>query len=405
MKMTIRSISSLLKISFRIILRLYLRTMVIMTTPKSPAELIIHPETQQFICKGAWSILFLNNVLNQLQQKTFIRSRKVSINGQDISNLDSAGALALLQLRDSLVQANNSVEFIFFDKEQQKLIHLLDSKKEAIHFIPTSPLKHSALNQLGRETVHKLQQIDGLIALIGSLSDKLIAAASSWKRLQIPSLVSNINTTGIQALPIISLLSFLIGVVLAYQMGLQLETYGANSFIAFLSGMACFREFAPLITAIIVAGRTSSAFTAQIGSMKINEEIDALETMGLSPVELLVLPKLLGLMLIFPLLIFWSDAFSLFGAMLLSKLKLGVGYLDFMTRIRDTVGAKQMLLGLYKAPVFAILIALVGCFQGFNVEANASSIGSQTTKSVVQALFLIIIADAAFSIIYSWLHL
>lgn len=376
-----------------------------MTITKSPAEFIYHSESKEFICKGSWTILSIDNVLNQLQQKLLVNNAPLSINGQDISHLDSAGAMALLQCRDALIQAHNSVEFVFFDNEQQKLMHLLDSKKEATHFIPEPPIKHSVLNQLGRETVHKLQQVDGLIALIGNLSDKLIAAASSWKRLQIPSLVSNINTTGIQALPIIALLSFLIGVVLAYQMGLQLETYGANSFIAFLSGMACFREFAPLITAIIVAGRTSSAFTAQIGSMKINEEIDALETMGLSPVELLVLPKLLGLMLIFPLLIFWSDAFSLFGAMLLSKLKLGVGYLDFMTRIRDTVGAKQMLLGLYKAPVFAILIALVGCFQGFNVEANASSIGSQTTKSVVQALFLIIIADAAFSIVYSWLHL
>ena len=169
--------------------------------------------------------------------------------------------------------------------------------------------------------------------------------------------------------------------------------------------MAIFREFAPLITAIIVAGRTSSSFTAQIGSMKINEEIDALYTMGLSPIELIVVPKVLGILIIFPLLIFWADMFSTLGAMLMSKFMLHVGYIDFLSRLQESVGLKQMMLGLYKAPAFAILIALVGCFQGFQVEASADSVGSQTTKSVVQALFLIIIADATFSVVYSWLDL
>lgn len=164
-----------------------------------------------------------------------------------------------------------------------------------------------------------------------------------------------------------------------------------------------FREFAPLITAIIVAGRTSSAFTAQIGSMKLNEEVDAINTMGLSPTELLVMPKVLGLLFVFPLLIFWADIFSIIGALFMSKSMLNVGYIDFLERLKESVGLEQMMLGLYKAPVFAILIALVGCFQGFRVEAQGDSIGSQTTKSVVQALFLIIVADAVFSIVYSWM--
>jgi phospholipid/cholesterol/gamma-HCH transport system permease protein len=169
--------------------------------------------------------------------------------------------------------------------------------------------------------------------------------------------------------------------------------------------MAIFREFAPLITAIIVAGRTSSAFTAQIGSMKINEEIDALYTMGLSPTELLVMPKIIGLLIVFPLLIFWSDLFSTFGAMIMAKSMLNVGYTDFLSRLQESVGLQQFMLGLYKAPTFAVLIALVGCFQGFQVEFNADSLGTKTTKSVVQSLFLIIIADAAYSIIYSWLNI
>ena len=166
--------------------------------------------------------------------------------------------------------------------------------------------------------------------------------------------------------------------------------------------MAIFREFGPLITAIIVAGRSGSAFTAQIGSMKINEELDALNTMGLSPTELLVVPKVIGLSIMFPLLIFWSDLFAIFGAMVMSKYQLSVGYQDFLSHLQDSVGFKQMMLGLYKAPAFSVLIALVGCFQGFQVGHSADSVGAQTTRSVVQALSLIIVADAVYSIIYSW---
>ena len=376
-----------------------------MTTHLTPAEFTVDTQDNQYLCIGSWSVLLLNTLLERLGQIPLSTSKTVIINGEGILQFDSAGALALLQCIDALNIKQTDVQFIHFTPKQLELITLLKNKQDALYYTPIPPKKESALTLLGKETVSKLTQVDGLVTLVGKISDKLFSAASHWKQLRFQSIIANIHTTGLQALPIIALLSFLIGVVLAYQMGLQLETYGASNFIAYLCGMACFREFAPLITAIIIAGRTSSSFTAQIGSMKINEEVDAIQTMGLSPVELLVLPKVLGLLLVFPLLIFWADFFSILGAMLMSKFKLSVGYLDFATRIQDTVGAKQMLLGLYKAPAFAILIALVGCFQGFNVEANSSSIGSQTTKSVVQALFLIIIADAAFSIVYSWLRL
>lgn len=288
------------------------------------------------------------------------------------------------------------------DKQQHALIQLVESKKKQLDFSPPSPDSQSLLYYIGKESWHKLTQAKDFIKLLGELSIKLVESFAH-QRFQLTSIASNIESAGIKALPIIALLAFLIGVVLAYQMGLQLKTYGANIFIAYLSGMALFREFSPLITAIIVAGRTSSAFTAQIGSMKINEEIDALHTMGLSPTELLVIPKVLGLLLVFPLLIFFADIFSILGAMFMSKLMLTVSYHDFLARLKESVGIKQFMLGIYKAPVFAIIVALVGCFQGFLVESSADSIGSQTTKSVVQALFLIIIADAIFSIIYSWI--
>lgn len=356
-------------------------------------------------CQGNWTIMHIQKAIASLKSENHPTNQALIINGSSVDNLDSAGALTLLDCKKILIDAGNTVQIVGFNKQQLDILNLITKKDRGISFEPQEDKKQTLLYKIGEEASYKLSQANGFLSLIGDLVDKLLSAFANWHRFQIPSIISNMASTGLYALPIIGLLSFLIGIVLAYQMGLQLENYGATGFIAYLSGMAIFREFAPLITAIIVAGRTSSAFTAQIGSMKINEEIDALYTMGLSPTELLVVPKVIGLMLMLPLLIFWSDVFSVLGAMIMAKYKLHVGYLDYLTRLQNDVGCKQLMLGMYKAPTFAILISLVGCFQGFQVESNADSVGSQTTRSVVQALFLIIITDAVYSIIYSWLRL
>jgi phospholipid/cholesterol/gamma-HCH transport system permease protein len=372
---------------------------------QSKAQIIFDKEHNRFQCTGIWTVLALDGLSKNFKTSDLPKAQKLELNGESVSAFDSAGALALMNCVNELKQKDNQVELINFSEAQTQLINLIESKREVLTYQIPVAVPEGVLYQIGKESENKLKQVDGLVILIGDLSTKLFEAMGNWRRFQFPSIVSNIDSAGIKALPIVALLSFLIGVVLAYQMGLQLATYGANIFIAYLSGMAIFREFAPLITAIIVAGRTSSAFTAQIGSMKINEEVDALLTMGLSPTELLVMPKVIGLLIVFPLLIFWADLFSILGAMIMSSTMLNVGFEDFLIRLRDTVGLSQLMLGLYKAPAFALLIALVGCFQGFRVESSADSIGSQTTKSVVQALFLIIIVDAIFSVVYSWMKL
>ncbi len=377
-----------------------------MTMAQNSAQISFDKELARFHCTGAWSVLRIEDLLVRFPQIQFPENQQIIISGEGIIQFDSAGALALIRCMEILKQHKNQIELRDFSENQKHLIELIQSKKDILDYQIPSPHKQNILYQLGRESEIKFRQVDGFLYLVGDLTTKLWEAMSNWRRFQIPSIMANIHSTGITALPILALLSFLIGVVLAYQMGLQLQTYGANSFIAYLSGMAIFREFSPLITAIIVAGRTSSAFTAQIGSMKLNEEIDALLTMGLSPTELLVLPKVIGLMIAFPLLIFWSDVFSILGAMFMANNMLGISFIDFLQRLRDSVGLSQLNLGLYKAPAFALLIALVGCFQGFRVESGTEkNIGSQTTKSVVQALFLIIIADAIYSVIYSRMHL
>jgi phospholipid/cholesterol/gamma-HCH transport system permease protein len=210
-----------------------------------------------------------------------------------------------------------------------------------------------------------------------------------------------IYSTGYQAIGIITLLAFLIGVVLAYQMGGQLIAYGANIFIVKLLGLSLLREFAPLITSIIVAGRSGSAFTAQIGTMKIQEELDALRTFGISPIERLVLPRLCGLIIALPLLVVLADISSVIGGMIMSKVYLGISYGEFISQFHTDISFYTYFIGLIKTPVFALIIASVGSYRGFCVHGHASSIGEETTKSVVYSIFLIIIADAIFSILFS----
>lgn len=361
-------------------------------------------------CTEQWNVFRVANAVNAIDvfKKTNLprNCRQAIIFGEEIDDLDSAGAISLLTLENFLKALNYVIKYENFHKTHLDLINLIKNQDLLSNKKPEVVPKLNLFEMIGYEAKQKLYQAKGFFGLVGTITKDCFDFIKNPKKFHFNYVVSNIYSAGIKALPIIGLLSFLIGIVLAYQMGLQLQTYGANILIAFLSGMAIFREFAPLITAIIVAGRTGSSFTAQIGSMKVNEEIDAINTMGLSPTKLLVIPKLLGLLIVFPLLIFWANIFSILGAMFMSKTMLNVGYIDFLMRLKSSVGLKQLLLGLYKAPAFSLIIALVGCFQGFAVEASGEkNIGFQTTKSVVQALFLIIIADAAFSVLYSWMGL
>jgi phospholipid/cholesterol/gamma-HCH transport system permease protein len=172
-----------------------------------------------------------------------------------------------------------------------------------------------------------------------------------------------------------------------------------------LVGLAMLRELSPLLTAIIVAGRSGSAYTAQIGTMKINEEIDALRTIGVGPQELLVLPKILALIIALPLLTVYADVAGVLGGMIMASSKLGVSFDVFIDRLDDAISLSSFLTGVGKAPVFAVIIALVGCFQGFQASGSADSVGRQTTVSVVQSIFLVIVADALFSIVFNWLDI
>ena len=222
------------------------------------------------------------------------------------------------------------------------------------------------------------------------------------QRFRWQALFVSLEATGLNALPIIGLLSFLMGVVISYQAAVQLRPFGANIFIVDLVGISILREIGPLVTAIIVAGRSGSAYAAQIGTMKVTQEVDALRTLGMAPMELLVIPRVLALVIALPLLTVFADALGVFGGMLIASSQLEVSFGDFLNRFEEVVAPVHYLIGLGKAPVFAMLIGMVGCFQGFQVQGSADSVGRHTTLSVVQGIFLVIVADALFSVLFSW---
>jgi len=261
------------------------------------------------------------------------------------------------------------------------------------------------LERIGLGAADAFEQSLALLAFVGECALALAACIAQPSRMRWRPILFNIRSAGFDALPVVALLSFLLGVVIAYQGADQLRQYGANIFVADLVGLSMLREFSPLIVAIILAGRSGSAYAAQIGTMAVTEEIDAMRTLGIPPLDVLVLPKLLALLVVLPLLTVFADVIGVLGGMVMARAQLGVGYSEFLERFVQAVSVTAYLIGVCKAPVFAAIIAVVGCFQGFRTRGGADSVGRQTTRSVVQAIVLVIVADALFSIAFSALGL
>jgi phospholipid/cholesterol/gamma-HCH transport system permease protein len=246
------------------------------------------------------------------------------------------------------------------------------------------------------------------VSALGFIGESTIGI---WRSLKAPSgirwraLLRSLELDGFNALPITGLLSFLIGVVIAYQGAEQLRKFGTNIFVVDLVGISLLREISPLIVAILIAGRSGSAYAAEIGTMKVTEELDAVQTLGLSPIQLLVLPRVLALVVALPLLTVYADGLGVFGGMLIASNQLNVSFTEFVDRFEEAVALRHFLIGIGKAPFFAFIIALVGCYQGFQIRGGVDDVGRHTTTSVVQSIFLVIVFDAWCSILLSWWEL
>ena len=262
-----------------------------------------------------------------------------------------------------------------------------------------SPL--TPLAAIGEWVVKGGLAIVGFLAFLGELLIVIAQVSLRPHRWRVRSAVNHMWAAGVAALPIVGLLSFLIGVVTAYQGAAQLARFGAEIFIVNVIGVGVLREMGALIAAIVVAGRSASAFAAQIGSMNVNEEVDALKTMNIDPVEILVVPRVIGLFLIFPFIVFFSDMMGILGGLLMSTVALNITVTQFATQFQHTVPLSDLWVGLSKAPLFAFTIAMIGCFQGLSAARSAESVGQKTTAAVVQSIFLVIAIDAVLSVLYA----
>ncbi len=328
------------------------------------------------------------------------RSARIDLAG--LEAFDTAGALLVHRTTKQLAARGLEVELSGGLETHRGLIETVRSHDLDC---PPPPPARSALTTLmertGRSTYFVLDEALSLTNFLGHTVVVLVRSLLRPGRIRWTALINQMERTGLNAMPIVGLISFLIGVVLAYQGADQLKKFGAEIFTVNLVGVGVLREMAIMLTAIVVAGRSGSAFTAQIGTMKVNEEIDAMRTIGLDPMEVLVLPRVLALILVLPLLTFYADIMGLLGGAVMANWALDISFFQFARQFNVGVPVWSFWVGLIKAPVFAFIIAVVGCYEGFKVSISAESVGQRTTAAVVEAIFLVIVLDALFSIIFS----
>lgn len=357
-----------------------------------------------FCCQGSWTQTENIKLQRKLASMQPISNEPIVIDGSELETLDSVGALLLSNFAKQWESSGYEVQWQGFSKTHQDVFALIKKYSEEPPPLP-SAVPFEWLYNLGRKSIRLGSQLLAYLSFVGLICYEVLGWCKAPLKIRFRSICHNIQTTGTNAIFIIALLSFLIGVVLAYQVGVQLRSYGANIFVVDFLGIAILREFGPMITAIIIAGRTGSSYAAQIGTMQLTEEVAALQTMGLSPIEVLVLPRLAALWVALPLLVVLSEVMGLVGGMIMAKVMLSLSFTDFIHRFSYAVDLQTFLIGLVKVPVFAVLIASIGTFQGFQVKDSAASVGERTTVSVVQGIFMIIVTDAAFSILFSKLGL
>ena len=353
---------------------------------------------------GRWLISTLADIDPGLRELAPGPVRQARIDISAIDALDSTGAWILHRTLKQLRAGGLTAEFAGVGRAFGEMLELIerDDVEQKLEREEISPVI-AMVQRVGEAAYAVCDKAADLLNFLGVTVLTTVRTAARPGRLRLISLASHVERVGLNALPIVGLLSFLIGVVLAFQGADQLKRFGAEIFTVNLLGVSILREMGVLLTAIIIAGRSGSAFTAEIGTMQVNEEIDAMRAIGLDPIEVLVLPRILALVIALPLLAVFADLMGLLGGALMSFVVLDISLVQFAERLKEVVPMWAFWIGMIKAPVFGLAIGLVGCHEGLGVSGSAESVGKQTTKSVVVAIFLVIIIDAAFSILFSYI--
>jgi len=331
---------------------------------------IIEKELQKFSCKKIQTVKVAN-----------------------LKRIDTAAALLLKNLSDNFRLLNDTP-----NEQIQKTLNLVSNFKS---LEKTEKVVNGFLESIGKFWCKKFAFLTDFLNFIGLLITKKITLIFSWKNFRYKEIFFEINQSAVRAIGIVALTSFLVGIVIAYQSAVQLKMYGANIFIVDMLGISILRELAPMLTAIVIAGRSGSAYTAEIGAMKITEELDAMRTMGFDPYFYLVIPRIIALSISLPILIFIADVSGIFGGMIIAHTELDITPGLFLERLSSVVDVKHFLIGEFKGPFFASMIAMIAIYRGFMVKDDTQSIGKNTTKSVVEAIFSVIVIDAIFSVIFT----
>jgi len=356
------------------------------------------PEQIHIASINHWNIYHLKGIKKELQElvKT-LPSLPIVWDVGSVESFDSAGVILFRKYFLSLEESHD-IEIINYSDKQKRMYDLLEKHSEESTIVIKKP---NIFYRVGKESMEYVKDGREFLEFLGHTSMAFISSLRHPKHMRLKEMSYYIHISGINALPIIALTAFLVGLVIAYQSAVQLAKFGADIFIADMIGISITRELAPMITAIVIAGRSGSSYTAQIGAMKITEEISAMKTMGFDPYYFLVLPRIFALMIAMPLLIFFADIIGIFGGMVVANIELGISYEQFINRLQAALSPTHYLIGILKAPFFALIIAIISTYRGFQVSSNTESIGYYTTKSVVNSIFFVIMCDALFSIFFT----
>lgn len=361
----------------------------------------LHPP--RILASGDWVLAhyrLLEPAVGQLEARL---PADVEFDLSQLGSLDTAGATLLVNLLGDQRISDLKQLAPTLPVERRVLLETVGRALQGFEPPPAEKppgLAIELLANVGRSMENFWHNLVALLGFIGLTLQTLFASLLRPTRWRITSLVANLQQIGLNAVPIIMLLTFLVGAVIAFLGSTVLSTFGASIFTVQLVVFSFLREFAVLLTAILMAGRTASAFTAELGLMKANEEIDAIQAMGLNPVELLVLPRVLALLLALPMLTFIGMISGIFGGMVVCALTLDISPTMFLTITQSSGGFQNFLVGMSKAPVFAFLIAIIGCLEGFKVSGSAESVGAHTTASVVHSIFVVILLDAVAALFF-----
>jgi phospholipid/cholesterol/gamma-HCH transport system permease protein len=351
---------------------------------------------------GAWRLANLAAIARSLEALRLRGLRHCVLDGSRLQALDTSAGFILFRHLAALGCTEATVSARGFDPRHRRLLALVHERMRSPP-AQRGPAHRGLLRHIGAATVAVGRLLASQNAFLGAVVLEALELLRRPRLFRLKETVAQFEAVCLDAIPIVALVNFLIGVVLAYLLGVQAQRYGANIFVVDGVGLAVSRELAPLLAAVLVAGRSGAAFTAQIGTMKVEEEIDAIRTLGLSPLKVLVIPRLIALMLALPLLVFVADLAGIAGGMLVGAWQLGITAPAFIERLHVALPVDWVLVGLVKAPVFAAFIALIACRMGMIVSRDARSVGVNTTSTVVQSIVWVIVLDAAFAVAFQHL--